>query len=273
MTTEEARVTVACAQTDPKILEKAGNLDTILRLIDEASGKGADIIVFPECALTGYCFSTLEEARSVAEAIPGPSAKALETKCKERGVYAIVGMVEAHGDQCYNVAVLVGPEGIVSTYRKSHLPFIGFDQLATQGDTPYATHPAVGARVGMLICYDCTFPEPSRILALHRADLVALPTNWVTGSESSAEFGVRARAWESNIYMAACNRVGEERGFNFIGQSQIVDPGGTHFLGVTDGDKVPTPLRGLFESKLVIAHGPRRARGLTPLVSHRREVL
>jgi len=223
---ERIALGVACAQTNPKILAKKENLETILQVIDEASGKGADVIIFPECALTGYCFATLEEVRSVAEPLDGPSVGAVAARCKERGVHAIVGMVEASGERYYNVAVLVGPKGLVGNYRKTHLPFLGLDKLATRGENPYRTHQVGKASVGMLICYDAAFPEASRILALHRADLVVLPTNWPIGAECSAEVGVRARAWENNIFMAACNRTGEERGFRFIGQSQIVGPAG-----------------------------------------------
>ncbi len=237
MTKREGRVVAACAQTDPQILQKEENLNTILAIIDQASRKGADIIVFPECALTGYCFATLEEAMSVAEPIPGPSVQAMQAKCRERGVHAIVGMVEEAAEGCYNAAVLVGPDGMVEKYRKTHLPFLGLDQLATPGDTPYAPYQAGDARVGMLICYDLVFPEPSRILGLHRADLLALPTNWPVGAECSPEFVVRARALENNIFVAACNRVGEERGFKFIGQSQILGPGGQVMAKAGESDE------------------------------------
>jgi predicted amidohydrolase len=63
-------------------------------------------------------------------------------------------------------------------------------------------------------------------MMLQGADLVVLPTNWPPGSECMAGFAVNTRAMENNIYYAACNRVGTERGFRFIGTSKICDPSG-----------------------------------------------
>lgn len=67
------KVIVAGIQIDSKILEKERNLDRCLNLIRIAAGKDARLIVFPECMLTGYIFNSLDEAKTVAETIPGPS--------------------------------------------------------------------------------------------------------------------------------------------------------------------------------------------------------
>jgi predicted amidohydrolase len=79
----------------------------------------------------------------------------------------------------------------------------------------------------MHICYDGSFPETGRILALEGADLLVLPTNWPTHSECAAEHMIPCRAMENTVYYLAVNRVGEECGFRFIGQSAIADPTGT----------------------------------------------
>ena len=81
-------------------------------------------------------------------------------------------------------------------------------------------------RLGMNICYDAAFPEPSRVLALAGADLLVLPTNWPPGAQCTAEFVINTRALENHIYFLAVNRVGTERGFEFIGKSKICDPSG-----------------------------------------------
>ena len=119
-----------------------------------------------------------------------------------------------------------GPDGVVGTYRKVHLPFLGVDRFTTPGDQPFAVHEAAGMRIGMNICYDGGFPEPARVLTLLGADLVVLPTNWPPGAECMAGCVVNARAMENNIFYAACDRVGDERGFHFIGQSKIAGPSG-----------------------------------------------
>jgi predicted amidohydrolase len=146
--------------------------------------------------------------------------------CRKLGAHVVYGLLEVDGVRVFNACVLVGPEGVIGTYRKVHLPFLGVDRFTSPGDKPFAVHEAAGMRIGMNICYDGGFPEPARVLTLLGADLVVLPTNWPPGAECMAGCVVNARAMENNIFYAACDRVGEERGFRFIGQSKICGPSG-----------------------------------------------
>ncbi len=121
---------------------------------------------------------------------------------------------------------LVGPSGLIGTYRKVHLPHLGIDMKTSYGDRPFAVFEIAGVKVGMLICYDAAFPEATRSLALLGADLIVLPTNWPPGAECVAEHTLNTRAMENAVYFMAVNRVGEERGFQFIGRSRICGPSG-----------------------------------------------
>jgi predicted amidohydrolase len=150
----------------------------------------------------------------------------MRSACAELGCYAIFGMLELNGAKIYNAAVLAGPTGVIGSYRKVHLPFLGIDMFTSYGDRPFAVHNAGDLRVGMNICYDASFPEGARALAILGADLIALPTNWPPGSECTAASVINARAIENAVYYIAVNRVGTERGFEFIGRSKIVEPGG-----------------------------------------------
>ena len=120
----------------------------------------------------------------------------------------------------------VGPGGVVGTYRKVHLPWLGVDRFVSHGDRPFEILEVEGVRIGMLICYDGGFPEAVRCLALAGADLIVLPTNWPPGAEQLAEYTGNSRALENSVYFLAANRVGSERGYNFIGWSRICDPSG-----------------------------------------------
>src|SRR5262249_43030791 len=150
----------------------------------------------------------------------------------------------------FNACTLIGPAGLIATYRKVHLPFLGVDRFTTPGDQPFAVHaltpnPSPGGRgeelrIGMNICYDGSFPESARCLMLLGADLIVLPTNWPTGAIGTAKTLIPARALENHVYYAACNRIGTERGFQFIGMSRIIGCTGEH-LAVSDNDK-PTIL-------------------------------
>jgi 5-aminopentanamidase len=219
-------IKIAVAQIDIAFADRERNLARMIQVLEETAGQGAKLTVFPEAALTGYCFDSLDEARPHAEPIPGPSTRRMTDECRKLGCHVVYGLLEADGERIFNACVLVGPEGVVATYRKVHLPFLGVDRFTTPGDRPFAVHEAAGMRIGMNICYDGGFPEPARVLTLLGADLVVLPTNWPPGAECMAGCVVNARAMENNIFYAACDRVGDERGFHFIGQSKICDPSG-----------------------------------------------
>jgi 5-aminopentanamidase len=219
-------VTIAIAQIDITFADKVRNLARMIDVIGQAASKGAKLVVFPEAALTGYCYDSLAEAQPHAEPIPGPSTQRLTAVCRELNLFAIYGLLESEGERIYNACGLVGPDGVVGSYRKIHLPFLGVDRFTTPGNRPFAVHEAAGIRIGMHICYDGGFPEPARVMTLLGADLLVLPTNWPPGAECMAGSAVNTRAMENNVYYAACDRVGDERGFHFIGMSKICDPSG-----------------------------------------------
>jgi predicted amidohydrolase len=217
---------VAAVQMEPRIGEVDANLKSILDRLREAADAGAKLIVFPECALTGYGFDSRDESIPYAEPIPGLSSKEVAAVCTELGVYAVYGLLERDGERLYNATVLVGPEGVVGTYRKVHLPFLGIDRFVDPGNRPFEVFEIEGVRVGMHICYDGTFPETGRVLTLLGADVLVLPTNWPIQSLTTAEHLPATRAIENVVYVMAVDRVGEERGCKFAGTSSIADPGG-----------------------------------------------
>lgn len=225
---------IAGVQLDIAIGQAAHNRARMLERLRETAAAGAALTVFPECAVAGYCFGTEEEARASAEPVPGPSTELFARGCAALGVHCIFGLLEADGERLFNSTVLVGPDGLVACYRKIHLPYFGADIYATPGDRPFAVHAAGNARIGMNICYDAAFPESSRTLALLGADLIVLPTNWARGAERVASTLTAARAMENAVYYMAVNRVGEERGFGFVGMSRICDPRGA-VLASADG--------------------------------------
>jgi predicted amidohydrolase len=224
---------------DCRLGDRPANLEAVRQRLGRAAGEGARLVVFPECVLTGYCFDSKEEAWPHAEPLPGPAAEALAGDCRRLGVWAVVGTlerVESTGE-LFNACFLVGPRGLAGTYRKLHLPYLGVDRFTSPGDRPFAVHDLGGLRVGMSICYDASFPESARVLMLLGADLIVLPTNWPPGARTTACHLVPARALENHIYFAAVDRVGEERGFRFIGQSQVVDCDGTPLAGPAGEDE------------------------------------
>jgi len=216
---------VAVAQIEPALAENERNLDACLARIEEAAAAGAELLVLPECAIPGYMFDSLEEAMPFAEEIPGPSTEALVGACRKLGMHVVCGLLERDGELLRNAAVLVGPDGLIGTYRKTHLPFLGVDRFVTPGEE-LAVHDTPLGRIGVEICYDLRFPEVTRTLALRGADIVAHPTNFPMAAKVQTEVITRARAAENRIFLLTANRVGKERWGEFCGWSQIVDPYG-----------------------------------------------
>jgi predicted amidohydrolase len=226
-------ITAAVAQMNPLLGQPEHNLQHICTILREAAGNGAQLIVFPECATTGYGFADLATAYEVAENIPGPTTDALHSVCKDiasskGGPFVVVGLLERGSNKqiVYNSAVLIGPNGLVGKYRKAHLPFLGVDKFTTPGDSVFKSWNTPIGRIGLVICYDLRFPEAIRSLALDRADIIALPTNWPDGSQNAPALVTRTRALENRVFVMACNRCGEESDFWFFGRSQIADPAG-----------------------------------------------
>lgn len=232
-------VQVAVAQIDPHIADTPYNLDLIERYLRDAAGAGARLVVFPECAVSGYVYGSLDEARDVAEPVPGRVSDRMVSLAQALDVYSVVGMLERVGKAVYNSAILVGPIGIEAIYRKTHLLCLGVDRFTSPGTIPFAVHQLPFAAVGILICYDLRFPEPARLLALQGAQIIVLPTNWPQSSVIQPDVFTRSRAAENRVFVVAADRVGTERGTRFLGRSQVVAPDGAV---LTEGSPVEPQL-------------------------------
>src|SRR3990172_2575488 len=122
---------IAGVQMNVALGDTQHNLARIAEFVRETRAQGVHLTVFPECAVTGYCFESLTEARPHAQSIPGPATEFLRKACSEFGGWVVCGMLESSGDRLFNAAVLVGPNGVAGAYRKVHLPFLGVDRFTT----------------------------------------------------------------------------------------------------------------------------------------------
>lgn len=226
------RIKIAGVQMNVQIADAKKNLATMRERLNTTTKEGAVITVFPECSTSGYCFESLKEAMEFAQPVKGLNYLAIERMCTEFNTHVVYGFLESDGDRLFNSAAMVGPEGLLGCYRKLHLPFLGVDRFTTAGDRleiiqvkSLAGQP-VDLKIGLNICYDCSFPESTRVLMLKGADLILLPTNWPPTSGLASDYIPNARALENHIYFMSVNRVGTERGFSFIGKSKFCDPSG-----------------------------------------------
>jgi predicted amidohydrolase len=217
---------VAAVQMEPVLLEPKKNLQKILDNISHIAEKAVQLAVFPECALTGYSLS-LKEAQSFSEPIPGPATDQIIKACQNADMLVALGMIEKdHEDRCFNSAVLLGPEGILGKYRKTHLPLLGVDRFLHPGEQITGPFNTPIGKMGLLICYDLRFPEPIRSLAIDGVQVVLLSTAWPHAAGFYPDFMAQSRAAENGIYLVAANRIGEERGTRYLGRSIIAGPDG-----------------------------------------------
>jgi predicted amidohydrolase len=228
--------------------------------IREAAAQGINILTFPEGALTGVvdCSCRFEGGacpahRDIAETVPGPSTEHIAALARELDLYVIFGMAErdqADASVLYNAAAVIGPEGIIGTYRKVHL---GTLPWVTEGITyrPGTSLPLFATRfgpIGVLICYDFWFnPELSRILTLKGARLLLNTAGTFTGP-GKRDYAVQTtavRAQENLVYAATANLVGgheradyssshldHARADDYLGHSVIAGPAFPRFSQV-----------------------------------------
>jgi predicted amidohydrolase len=208
-------------QFNPIFGKKKKNIQRIIKFLNCGAKKEADLLVLPELCSTGYVFESKAELRALSEEIPErDTIKNITSFSKENEVYVVAGICERKDDQYFNSAVLIGTQGLISVYRKTHL--FGREKVwFSRGDGPFAISNINEARIGLMICFDWIFPEVIRILALKGAQIVCHPANLVLPYCQRALLGA---AIQNRVFIVTANRVGIERKKNFTGMSQIINP-------------------------------------------------
>lgn len=216
---------------------KTGNLKKAKGLIEEAVGQGAKLIVLPELFNTGYRVE--EYDMDLAETIPGPTTSWMGELCRDNDIY-VVGCILENSNTAglvYDTAVVVGPGGMVGTYRKIHL-WDAENTRFTKGED-FPVFDLGFARVGVQICYEVGFPEGARILTLKGADIVVFPSAFGKARLYAWDVATRSRALENGLYVIASNRTGTEKGeTTFGGMSRIVNPQGMVLAEATQEDEM-----------------------------------
>jgi predicted amidohydrolase len=223
-------VTIACVNFNTDWGNKERNLERIKDYVTAAAKRGADIIAFPELALTGYENGPgAKMHRQNAETIPGPSTDALAELTRKLGVYVIVGMPEKSvedPDVYYNSAAVIGPEGVIGSYAKL-MPFGNEMKWCRKGEKPFAFDTPWGL-VGVGICYDTyMFPELPRYYAALGARLYVHITalGAFRGWKPYYINQMQARAIENMMFVASSNLVGKDRTSDYPGTSFVLGPG------------------------------------------------
>jgi len=218
-------ITIACANFEAIPRDTAATLEKMRAVIGDAAARSCDLVIFPELALNtwGHCEECATEHRpcawhlAEAEAADGPSAQAVLDASATHGIHVIYGFEEADANDdavIYNSANIVGPGGLVGTYRKLHLGIPLETDRFTPGDSLPVFETHLGP-IGISICYDFyNNPELARVLALKGARLLVNPTGRsdLPRARENLEQCTLVRAQENLVFAASANRVGSSHG-------------------------------------------------------------
>jgi predicted amidohydrolase len=270
---------IGLAQLALAPLDVEENVARTVAAVEEAAAAGAELVVLPELASTGYVLDhpmLLPHAEQVGA--PGLALSAWSACAARLGVTVVGGFAERVGDRLYNAAAVFGPDGVLAGhYRKLHL-FAGEGGVFEPGDLGLPVVEVAGLRVGVLICYDLRFPEALRILAVDGADVVAVPTAWVGGFDRDrapfADIGqvrtVRVLANLNATPVACASQVGSTGIFEFLGSSVLVDAFGGDVAPPAERDVARVVVVDLDRDQLRLARD--RGDGMSPLQQRRTDV-
>jgi len=217
-------VTVAACQLAPDVAARHDPAAAVAA-VREAAAAGARLVVLPELAVSGYGFTSPEEARSAAETTDGPTVSAMRAVSAELDLVVICGLPVRAGAQVFNSAVVVEAGKLLGCYRKVHLWGDEPDFFAAASAPPLVVDTSLG-RVAVMICYDLEFPEWVRLATEAGADLIAAPANWPLFARPAGAHAVevpkaQAAAATYAVNVVVADRCGTERGVDWVGGSLI----------------------------------------------------
>jgi N-carbamoylputrescine amidase len=227
---------VAAVQFKATKKDPAASLARLVPLAREAA-QGADLVVLPEMAATGYVFASPDEIRPLAEPPDGPTFRALSAVAREARAWLVCGYVEREIDRLFNSALVVDCEGALRfSYRKTLL-FDADTSWAEPGDSGYRTFDTGAGTFGVGICMDLNDDRFTDWVRAEKPRCVAFPTNWLDqGDNVWGYWAWRMRGTKSAL--VAANSYGPDGDVSFRGESAVLDGRTLLAHAGRDGDAV-----------------------------------
>lgn len=200
-----------------------GNPDKTIEKLETILPKceGADLVLLPELANSGYNFVSKQQAWNSSEiAGEGFFSKFLIDQASILQCAIVAGLNEREDDKLYNSAILVDKNGLAGKYRKLQL-FMNEPEIFEQGNLGLPIFDFMGEKIGILICFDWMYPELWRTLAIRGASLILHPSNLVL---PYAQLVMPSYSITNRIFIATANRIGTEGDVTFSGKSIITNP-------------------------------------------------
>ncbi len=231
---EVAPMRIALVQHQPGP-SHAANVRRGLEAVREAAAGGATLVAFPELAFTPFfpsCPCSGPLPLELAETVPGPTSDAFARLAADLGVVLVLNLYEREGGRAFDSSPVIDADGrLLGTTRMLHvaqMPHFYEQEYYTPGDHGMPVYDTAAGRIGVAICYDRHYPEVMRSLGLQRADVVVIPQAGMAGEwpDGLYEAELRVAAFQNGYYTALANRVGDEPGMTFAGESFVCDPAG-----------------------------------------------
>lgn len=230
---------ISLAQMDVKLGQPQENLAAVGRFAQEAAAVGSQLLVLPELWATGY---DLEHAAAYATGLDEGVFAETAVLAQKHNIHIIGSSLSKVGEGKFgNTAVFCNNNGaILADYSKIHLfRLMDEHQFLNAGDTLSIAETTWG-KMGLSICYDLRFPELFRRYALADCVLTFVPAEWPHPRQAHWRTLLRARAIENQMYIVACNRVGQSKETVFCGHSCIIDPWGERLLEGGEAEELLT---------------------------------
>lgn len=224
-------VKVAVAQAHLQSGDVPANILKTINLIDKLSQIGAQVIVLPELANSGYVYNDKQE---LINALENTDVLSLwQQKSKQYQNIIVAGFAQTEGEKVYNRSVIIDSGEILEIYTKVHLWDKEIGVFTPGNNIPKVVNSSIG-KIATLICYDLEFPEFLSIPVVANAELIVVPTNWPKGfynrpvneKHPMELIKAMAAAATNKVWIAICDRTGEERGIEWLESSCLIDPDG-----------------------------------------------
>lgn len=232
------KLNVSLGQIDVALGQPEQNLNKVRAMTAEARRRGSDLVVFPELWSTGY---DLEQVQEYATPIDRGLFAETANLAREHEIHILGSLLEDSAQGFRNTATLFSPEGqLLAQYSKVHLfrPMEEDVYLVAGEEARVFAFP--WGKSALAICYDLRFPELFRKYALGGAKVVFLVAEWPWPRLVHWQTLLKARAIENQVFVVACNRVGESGEWSFFGHSGIYDPSGELLAGAAEDEILVT---------------------------------
>lgn len=189
--------------------EKEKNTQTVIAKMNEAAKAGADILLLPECFITGYAFP-IEKENMLRE--DDVYLTEICKAAKEAGIGAVVTAFIQGKEKPQNAAFVIDKKGnILMKYAKVHTCDFADEACLESGDA-FKVCDFHGIRLGIMICYDREYPESARVLMLKGAEIILVP-NDCTSMKPRVQ-ALSTRAYENMVGIAMANPNGRNAGYS-----------------------------------------------------------